>query len=335
MFYDLHVKEKTKVSATNIFGNRLLTTLGVKIIGKNTSNTDYPAFNNVWDMINTKNTMRNPPKNNVPIKINVTQSTIEVSGRLYKDGGLSHDPNIGALSAISAVLRILEYQNKIIITNHGLEKGQVGKNNKFIRIAHKLGIELKGIKIPQISNGHQSYWHYDTTQEKLASILLALILENFTDAYPIYENHGGCERSYFLCEDNTYRAIEKYKKGEKENYKSGNTSSRISIPDLIICDKQNRLILNIEGKIYSKRRDGADDLKLYDYLEKNIIALCYPGYTISRGVTVFGGNDQAELEQYILFQLSETGKMRHNGNKLILQGINNLFKNESISTLVP
>lgn len=66
---------------------------------------------------------------------------IEISGRLLKNKGLAHDPNIGALSIISAVLRKLGWKKDIVITQHELEQKHIGKRNKFIQISNKIGIK--------------------------------------------------------------------------------------------------------------------------------------------------------------------------------------------------
>jgi len=141
--------------------------------------------------------MRKAPKGNVPILLTKSKTKIEVSGRLFKSGGLSHDPNIGALSIISAVLRLLGWSQQIEITLHGLEQKHVGKSNKFIQIANKLGISLQGLTLP-ISEMNKHYWKYDTDGEKLGTIFIHLVVENFTQGYSIFENHAGCEKGYFI-----------------------------------------------------------------------------------------------------------------------------------------
>ena len=78
--------------------------------------------------------MRAAPTGNVPILIKKYDDKITVSGRLYKKTksgeGLSHDPNIGALSIISKTLRKLDWDKDIIITQHGLSQQHVGRRNK-------------------------------------------------------------------------------------------------------------------------------------------------------------------------------------------------------------
>lgn len=108
--------------------------------------------------------MHRPPAANVPILITKTSKTIRISGRLYKSGSLSHDPNIGVLSIISAVLRKLGWKDNIVITHHGLEQKHVGKTNKFVQIANKLNIGLQGLIVPPATfrqNGIKELAGYD------------------------------------------------------------------------------------------------------------------------------------------------------------------------------
>lgn len=107
MLYNLQVEQKEKPTETYIFGTRLLLTLGVEILGKKLDETVFVPFENIDEIIDFKANMRKAPAGNVPIALTKSKNKIEISGRLYKSGGLSHDPNIGALSIICAVLRKL------------------------------------------------------------------------------------------------------------------------------------------------------------------------------------------------------------------------------------
>ena len=116
MLYNLQIDQKETPTETNVFGARMLLTNGVKIIGKKLDKKLFKPFSSVDELIVCKNSMRKPPKGNIPIEITKANDTIFVSGRLFKSGGLLHDPNIGALSIISATLRKLGWQGKIVIT---------------------------------------------------------------------------------------------------------------------------------------------------------------------------------------------------------------------------
>src|SRR5690606_23483381 len=112
---------------TYIFGTKLLLTLGVEILGKKLDGKIFTPFKSIDEIINFKSNMRKAPKGNVPILLTKSKDKIEVSGRLFKSGSLTHDPNIGALSIISNALRLLGWKKKIEITKHGLKQKHVGK----------------------------------------------------------------------------------------------------------------------------------------------------------------------------------------------------------------
>ena len=134
MLYSLRIEQKKKPTDTYIFGTKLLLTLGVEILGKELDAKIFKPFTSIDEIIKRKNEMRKAPRGNTPILLSKFSDKIEVSGRLFKSGRLSHDPNIGALSIISAVLRKFGWTKKIVITSHGLEQENVGKSNKFVQI---------------------------------------------------------------------------------------------------------------------------------------------------------------------------------------------------------
>ena len=260
MLYDLQIKQKNKPTETNIFGTRLLSTLGVHIIGKHIDESVCHPFNSIDEIIEFKNKMRPAPKGNVPILIKPkNDNTIEISGRLVKSGRLSHDPNIGALSIISAVLRKLGWKGDIIITQHGLAQKMLGRDNKFLQIANTIGIKLQGLTLPQTSLP-QDYWHYDHKGEKLGTIFIHVTSENFADAYSIFENHAGCEKGYFFTDKGEPIPLPKYV--NRSLYKNGDKSAIYYIPDLILLDNHNDEIINIEGKKYEYKEIGIAELTI-------------------------------------------------------------------------
>ena len=136
---ELEAREDKKPSDTSIFGTNILLTLGVTIVGKKISNW-FKAFNTLDELIAFKKRMRRPPAGNVPIEIKKFDDHIEVSGRLSKPanaGNIGHDPNIGALSMISACIRKLGWTKDIVITLHGATQSYVNNTkgkNKFLYI---------------------------------------------------------------------------------------------------------------------------------------------------------------------------------------------------------
>lgn len=311
MLYSLQIGQKQHPTKTNIFGSRLLATYGVEILGKKQTDKQQKPFQSIDELIAYKNAMRLPNKTNVPILIKKTANEIQISGRLIKKGTLSHDPNIGALSMISAVLRKLGWQKKIVITQHGLQKNNLPKTqkpNKFIQIAHQFDIELYGLMLPENKN-RDYYWHYETTGEKLATIFIHLVVENFTQGYAVFENHAGCEKSYFHKSDGSVIPLAKY--SNREEYKSGNKNAIIHIPDLILVDVERLQIINIEGKNYKNINQGIVELLNYDDIENIYIKPNYSQYTIIRSVVLYGSDLQnnEKLPIEIGFLLNKQGKM--------------------------
>lgn len=306
MLYNLQIKQKEIPTSTYIFGTRLLLTLGVEISGKKLDDKIFKPFRNIDEVIDFKSKMRKAPTGNVPILITKREDKIEISGRLYKSGGLSHDPNIGALSIISAVLRKLGWNKKIEITQHGLSQNHVGKNNKFIQIASSLQVTLKDIEIPKATL-HTDYWKYDIEGEKLGTIFIHVVVEEFTKGYSIFENHAGSEKGYFLTKEGNRIPLAKYK--DRTKYKAGDKMQIINIPDLILIDFDRNEVVNIEGKKYAFRKNGIEELKNYDFIEKNYILRYYPKFKITRTVVLTGSKEEKLVEIEIGFLLNENGKL--------------------------
>ena len=306
MLYNLQIDQKAEPTSTYIFGTKLLLTLGVEILGKKLDAKIFTPFKTVDEIIDLKNEMRKAPKGNVPILLKKLKAKIEVSGRLFKSGGLSHDPNIGALSIICAVLRKLGWTQKIEITQHGLLQKHVGKTNKFIQIANKIGISLKGLTIPKVEM-NKDYWKYDKDGEKLGTIFIHLVVEEFTQGYSIFENHAGCEKGYFITKGGDHIPLAKYKDTFK--YKAGDKDQIIHIPDLILIDFGQNEIINIEGKKYAFRKNGIEELKNYDYIEQNYILKHYPKFKMTRTVVLYGSKEEKIIEIEVGFLLNEKGQL--------------------------
>lgn len=324
MLYNLQIEQKTKPTETYIFGTRLLLTLGVEILGKKLDKKVFIPFKTIDEIIDFKNNMRKAPAGNTSILLKKTKIKIQISGRLYKSGGLSHDPNIGALSIISAVLRKLGWQNKIEITQHGLLQQHVGKSNKFIQIANKLDISLQGLKIPK-AEMNTNYWKYDLDGEKLGTIFIHLVVENFANGMSIFENHAGCEKGYFITAQGEPIPLAKYT--DKAKYKTGDKSQIINIPDLVLLDLSNKIIIDVEGKKYQFRANGIKELAGYDAFDKFYNKKYYPKHKIIRTVVLYGCTEEKIVEIEIGFLLNENGKLilGVKAPKLFQEAIKNLL----------
>ena len=325
MLYALQVEQKSVPTETYIFGTRMLLTLGVEILGKKLDPKIFKPFTSIDELIAAKASMRRAPAGNVPISIRrVNDSLIQVSGRLFKSNSLSHDPNIGALSIICAVLRKLGWKGDIQITSHGLQQKHVGSTNKFVQIANVLAVSLEGLVVPPATLP-RDYWHYETQGEKLGTIFIHICVENFTEGYSIFENHAGCEKGYFVTADNQHIALEKY--SDRDAYKDGDKSAIVFIPDLVLLDVAETEVITIEGKKYCNKQKGIEELNNYDSFDKMYLKKYYPKYTIVRTVVLYGSNHERICEVEVGFLLNEHGKLvlGIRAPKIFTRAINNLL----------
>jgi hypothetical protein len=306
MLYNLQVPQKKEATQTYIFGTRCLTTLNVEIMGKKLDSKIFLPFKTVDEVIKLKSSMRNAPKGNVPIQINKQNNEITISGRLYKAGSLSHDPNIGALSLICATLRKLNWKGDIVITKHGLRQEHLKSDNKFVKIANMLNVKIDGLQLPKAA-WQDNYWKYEKEGEKLGTIFIHLVIENFSSGKSIFENHAGSEKGYFITAKGEPIPLAKY--SDRQAYKEGNKSKIISIPDLILIDFKRSEIINVEGKRYQFRAKGIEELKNYDDVEHLYINKYYPKYRIIRTVVLSGGTEKKVIEMEVGFLLNEEGDL--------------------------
>ena len=310
MLYSLQIKQKKEPTDTYIFGTRLLLNLGVQIIGKNLDGNVFKPFGSIDEIIAFKAKMRAPPAGNVPIRITMFDDRIEVSGRLFKSDSLSHDPNIGALSLICSALRKLGWKKDIVITLHGLEQrhlgGAGGRSGKFVKIANRLNLKLAGLQLPVVGF-RNDYWKYETEGEKLGTIFIHIVVENFTEGFSIFENHAGCEKGYFRTANGEYLSLEKF--SDRDAYKAGDKTKIFYIPDLILIDCKRTEIINVEGKTYANRLKGIAELANYDDIEKHYITKYYPDHRILRTVVLYGGTEKTIIEMQISFLLNANGDL--------------------------
>lgn len=324
MLYSLQVEEKVNQTDTNVFWTKCLYTIGVEVLWKKNINKDIWVFNNIDEVIDMKNSMRKPPKGNVPILINKFDDRIEISGRLWKAGSLSHDPNIWALSLIASTLRKLWWSKKIVLTKHWLEQKHIKWNNKFIQIASKLNLDFKWLDF-NVPVEKPDYWNYDYNGEKLGTIFIHIVTESFTNSNSLFENHAGCEKSYFITKEWKPIPLPKYK--DVELYKLWDKSQILAIPDLILIDFENNEILNLEGKKYKFRKKWIEELKAFDTIEDVLIRPNYPKYKILRSVILYWSSEENIVEIEVSFLLNENWKiiLWVNAPKLFKEAIKNLI----------
>lgn len=325
MLYNDAMVNSKEPSPTYKFGAKLLSTIGVEMMGVKEKTPSFVAFKSVDEIIDFKNNqVSRGRKGNHRILITKHKSKITLTGKLYKSGRLAHDPNIGALSLISAAIRKLGFVGEIIIEKHGLNQSHARIENKFIRVAKLLGLKIDGLHLP-CDSYDKEYWAYEVNGEKLATIFIHLVVENFTQGYSIFENHAGCEKSYFVTRKNKRIQLEKYY--DREKYKAGDRSQIISIPDIILVDIDREQVINVEGKIHKKYRDGIKDLKEFYKIEEKYIKPHYANYAIIRTIVLYGGNETSHACIEVGFLLNCKGDLvlGIKAPKLFKEAIKNLL----------
>lgn len=306
---ELELRREKKPSDTSIFGTNLLLTNKVKISGKPVDRWFRP-FTSIDELIAFKNGMRRPPAGNIPILINRHGNKITISGRLDKPGQrgqLSHDPNMGALSYISYTLRQLGWSGEIEIVDHHVDQSAVkgSSRNKFLSICRMLDLKMAGITMPTHYELPDSYWHYEDKSEKIASILFHVGCEclGLTE---VYQNHAGCERGYFKPADGELIPLPK---------RCGSDGRNLLIPDVIMRDDKNKMIYLMEGKKLSTMAEGLAEIEDYDDIERLYINRYFPGYTVRRYLTIFGGTGSSLPHEKVLLYLGRSGKLIMNDAK--------------------
>lgn len=310
MLYNDELEDKKrKPSDTSIFGTNLLLSLNVKIIGKDISQYFKP-FNSIDEIARFKESMRKPPKGNIPIQISLEKDKIIITGRLSKPanaGNIAHDPNIGALSLISKSIRELGWTGKIVISKHGISQEYIDKTkgeNKFLYICRILNLTLDGLTLPKMITLPNDYWKYEETSEKIGSIFLHLVAEYSGEMIGIYQNHAGCERGYFKTKESKLITLPKL-----DSY-----GEVLNIPDLILYSSKTNEVLIIEGKKIETLQNGINEISLYDSLEHEFIKKHYKDSKISRWVCIYGGNLEYLPHSKVLMYLNKNGKVFINQN---------------------
>ncbi len=323
LYNEEHARDDSKKpSNTSIFGTNILLTLGATIVGKDTSRWFKP-FTSVDELIQFKNGMRKPPADNVPIEITKYADRIEISGRLTNpkgSGNIGHDPNIGGLSMIAKCLRVLGWKKDIVITRHGVSQDYVdrtGGKNKFLYICDRLNMRLDGIIMPAEASLPEQYWHYEKSSEKVASILLHMVCSKYGMSC-VYENHAKCERGYFWTKDRKEITLPKKDKHGKN----------LLLPDVVLYDENTDQILLVEGKKISTLKRGIEELNGYDSIEKDYIDRFYPGCSVLRCVSIFGGSKTGHLHSKVLIYVNAGGEIFINPDAP--DCVKSAFRNEGV-----
>jgi len=290
-------------SESNIIGSRMLKTLGIEILGRDTSS--LKPFATLDELIRVKQKQRKPPRSNTAITITKFESLnkIVVTGKLDKKGGygkITNDPNMGQLSSICAVIRHLGWKGKIIIDDHNISQPTIDASvkNKFLKVCKNLGIDLQGITLSGNLQG-SDYWHYEKNSEKIATIFLHIVAEE-KGMRGIFQNHAGCEKSYFAGPSGELVTTEK------------GTDKIKKLPDLVL-DIDGHIEI-IEGKNSNKLSQALSDISQFGQFEGLYVKAVYPTAETGRSVVLTGGKDQILKHEDILLQINKDGLVMLNSS---------------------
>lgn len=301
MLYNYERPDKRKKPKTFYFGLRLLKTLGVNIEFLNTSKQfkeeidKIEAFKNIEELIKEKESLsKSGPSHNTPLLIEKYENKILIKAKLDKGnqakfkGKLSHDPNIGAVSALAAALRKLGWNKEIIVTDHGIKSISPKAKNKFIRIANCLNIKLNNLSIPEIKS-NPTYWEYDLRSEKNVTILTHITTEKFSNqsGQIIFENHASSSLGFFITADGRKISIGK----------------NVPKPDLVIKDKKRKEIIDIEGEKIQNIDKGRQQIADFKNFEEKYIKKYYPNYRIVQSLILYDDNRQKTIKNKQLLLL--------------------------------
>jgi len=302
------------------FIGRLLNHLPIRTEFWGAQKTHYKKFKDIADLIDVKNRIsdKNTRVNDVPIYVKDIGNRIEISGRLSNPGStgtaakgytgeIKSDPNQGQLAIIAKSIREFGYKGPLRICDHDLDPKVVAKQrNKFIKFAKYIDFEIDNCSIKNVDFNQKYYKYSVESKEKIASILAQVILVN-KGMKTIFENHGGCEKSFI--DTDVFQ-----QKGGSNRYeifpKKYSTTTR-KIPDLIMADQLNLIIYLYEGKLSTTKNDGLNDIKKYHDLEQDILSKDYPGYSFERRLIIEGG--KKDNDPIVSFQLDEDSKVRRKG----------------------
>lgn len=302
---------KDSITETSKIGMRLMLTLDVELYASNNENKiinikekyDIKKYKSCDEIIENKNKIKQK-RGNVSIRLSREDNNISISLKLDKGTGasagkISHDPNVGYLTAtIKAFEKITKEpkKNKYIIKNHNINQKYFDKCPKS-KLWYSIGnvdIEFEGCIIKKRPTLPTKYFTIESEMtEKLATILYDRVSSNET----IFSNHGGCALTYIKGVDNIKCSI-------------GRNDGR---PDIVFKNDKLKEIEIIEGKLEKELNKGIKQLS--DEHLKGFIGLLnklYPTYTIKKGLcitidSVESINKYKNLEFPIKFALDSNG----------------------------
>jgi hypothetical protein len=274
---------KDNLTPTAIIGFRLMDTLNINMYSLH-SNTiinikekyNIEPYISCDEIISSKNAIKEK-KGNCSIRLSKTESNIYISLKLDKGTGqaagvISHDPNVGFLTAVINSFEKVTKEtnhNKYIIKNHNIRQEYFDKspNSKLWYSIHNVNIEFEDRIITKKPVLPTQYFTIESNMtEKLATILYEQVSSHET----IFSNHGGCALTCI--------------KGPNGNLNVGQKMPR---PDIVFRNDERKEIEIIEGKIEKELGKGIKQLS-NTHLEAFIgqIKKLYPDYTITKGLCI-------------------------------------------------
>lgn len=297
-----------KLTDTAIMGFRLMDTLDINMYSQHNGNIinmkekyNILPFSSCDEIIKFKNSIKQK-KGNISIRLSIIENIINISIKLDKGygkdfGRISHDPNVGFLSAIlNAFEKLTINPKKYIIKNHNIEQKYFDSNpkSKFWFSINEIDIEFEGCIIKDRPEIPERYFTLETEMtEKLATILYDQVLSYET----IFSNHGGCALTYIKGHNDIILSV-----GQK-----------MPRPDIVFRNDERKEIEIIEGKLERELSKGIKQLS--DTHLKGFIGLLkqlYPDYTIKKGLCITISsidciNKYSDIEFPVKFALDNEG----------------------------
>lgn len=284
MYYTDDMSKHT--SGTADFGMRLLSTMGVEMWNPG-GQLISPKFVTVEELVTAKNRLADKsPSHNVPVRLEIVDKVVVISGRLNKTAGrMDNDPNIGLFSGIINAVHEIDPSYAFKIINHRLDVTNIREKNKFWFGVRGIDVTIDGF------NGVRaalptSYLRTISKGEKLSTILF----QHQTGLPVAFHNHAGCQRSAFKGADGVYTPVPK----------------KVTMPDVVLVDLATKTLFLTEGKDSSKVVGAQNQLdNLQDFMK--ICDKAYPGFTLQRGLCLYLDKPIGELRFPVWFALSPSG----------------------------
>jgi len=274
---------KDTLTPTAIVGMRLMETLNIRMYSLNKDKLtnikekySIKTYQSCDEIIKSKNDIKQK-KGNCSIRLSREENNIYISLKLDKGkgknvGNISHDPNVGFLSAIiNAFEKVTKNpnQNKYIIKNNNINQKYFDKcpKSKLWYSINNVNIEFEDCTIKERPELPSQYFIIENEMtEKLATILYDYVSPNKT----IFSNHGGCALTCI--------------KGHNDSVCVGQKMPR---PDIVFRNDRLKEIEIIEGKLEKELNNGIKQLSNV-HLEgfMGLLNKLYPDYTIKKGLCI-------------------------------------------------